>query len=61
VEKGVLADGGDPACRQLQLRLNPEFEENRLFHYVSEIEGTRYTFGLRQKKELQDEPEELAK
>lgn len=26
-------------------------EDNRPFHYVSEIEETRYTFGLRQKKE----------
>jgi hypothetical protein len=28
-------------------------EDNRPFHYVMEIEETRYTFGLRQKKELQ--------
>jgi hypothetical protein len=28
-------------------------EDNRPFHYVTEIEETRYTFGLRQKKELQ--------
>ena len=28
-------------------------EDNRLFHYVTEIEETRYTFGLRQKKEPQ--------
>jgi hypothetical protein len=27
-------------------------EDNRPFHYVTEIEETRYTFGLRQKKEL---------
>jgi hypothetical protein len=33
-------------------------EDNRPFHYVTEIEETRYTFGLRQKKELQDESEE---
>lgn len=33
-------------------------EDNRPFHYVTEIEGTRYTFGLRQKKELKDEAEE---
>jgi hypothetical protein len=26
--------------------------DNRPFHYVTEIEETRYTFGLRQKKEL---------
>ncbi len=31
--------------------------DNRPFHYVSEIEETRYTFGLRQKKELQDKSE----
>jgi hypothetical protein len=28
-------------------------EDNRPFHYVTEIEGTRYTFGLRQKREPQ--------
>jgi hypothetical protein len=28
-------------------------EDNRPFHYVTEIEETRYTFGLRQRKELQ--------
>jgi hypothetical protein len=28
-------------------------EDNRPFHYVTEIEETRYTFGLRQKKEPQ--------
>ena len=33
-------------------------EDNRPFHYVSEIQETRYTFGLRQKKEPQDKPEE---
>ena len=33
-----------------------EAEDNRPFHYVSQIEETRYTFGLRQKKEPQDNP-----
>jgi len=33
-----------------------EAEDNRPFHYVSQIEEPRYTFGLRQKKELQDNP-----
>ena len=33
-----------------------EAEDNRPFHYVSQIEETRYTFGLRQKKEPQDSP-----
>jgi hypothetical protein len=28
-------------------------EDNRPFHYLTEIEETRYTFGLRQKKETQ--------
>jgi hypothetical protein len=32
--------------------------DNRPFHYVTKIEETRYTFGLRQKKELQVESEE---
>jgi hypothetical protein len=32
-------------------------EDNRPFHYVTEIEETRYTFGLRQKKEPQDTSE----
>jgi len=31
-----------------------EAEDNRPFHYVSEIEETRYTFASRQKKEPQD-------
>lgn len=33
-----------------------EAEDNRPFHYVSQIEEPRYTFGLRQKKEPQDNP-----
>jgi hypothetical protein len=33
-------------------------EDNRPFHYVLEIQETRYAFGLRQKKEPQAEPEE---
>lgn len=33
-----------------------EAEDNRPFHYVSHIEEPRYTFGLRQKKEPQDNP-----
>jgi hypothetical protein len=33
-----------------------EAEDNRPIHYVSQIEEPRYTFGLRQKKEPQDNP-----
>ena len=33
-----------------------EAEDNRPFHYVSQIEEPKYTFGLRQKKEPQDNP-----
>jgi hypothetical protein len=33
-----------------------EAEDNRPFHYVLQIEEPRYTFGLRQKKEPQDNP-----